>query len=293
METYDSDEDEVATTLSQTPFLQSRIVPSTQEQPQPSTTTTAATLSDHTMEDTQSESESGSGSDDEGETPFSPPPPQRISEPVIKANRTTPKASDSKNVRRGKVHPRKKATPVKRIPGVKMVQTKATKAKKTSNDVHNPHFGVRKPFRFKAGTVALRDIAHQQKHTGFVWKDCAIPRLAFQRLIREIIQDFGRGDYKWQKQAIEILQESAEMEMIEIIHDAMILCATKNRVTLTENMVRTLLTVDRDRKKRYINGPGTRLAPIAIPVVKKEDDRVRIYAYNGIPVSVCKYIKPT
>lgn len=298
METYDSDEDEVATTLSQTPFLQSGTMSSIQEPVDPPATTFVVntyTSSDQQMEDTQSESGSESGSEEEDETPPSPPP-QRASVPASKTHRSATKATDSKNVRRGKVHPRKKVVPVKRIPGTKMVQTKATKTpktKKTTKDPHSPYYGVRKPFRFKAGTVALRDIAHQQKHAGFMWKDCAIPRLAFQRLIREIIQDFGRGDYKWQRKAIEILQESTEMEMIEILHDAMILCATKNRVELKADMVRTVLTVDRDRRKRYINGPGTRLAPIDISVVKKEDDKVHVYSYNGVPVSVCKYILPS
>jgi hypothetical protein len=45
--------------------------------------------------------------------------------------------------------------------------------------------GVKKPRRFRPGTVALREIRRYQKSTElFIWK------LPFQRLVREIAQDF-------------------------------------------------------------------------------------------------------
>jgi histone H3 len=45
--------------------------------------------------------------------------------------------------------------------------------------------GVKKPHRFKPGTVALREIRKYQKST-----DLLIRKLPFQRLVREIAQDF-------------------------------------------------------------------------------------------------------
>ncbi|KAK8274162.1 hypothetical protein V6Z12_D10G055800 [Gossypium hirsutum] len=45
--------------------------------------------------------------------------------------------------------------------------------------------GVKKPHRFRPGTVALREIRKYQKST-----ELLIRKLPFQRLVREIAQDF-------------------------------------------------------------------------------------------------------
>src|SRR5437660_12905885 len=48
-----------------------------------------------------------------------------------------------------------------------------------------PAGGVKKPHRFRPGTVALREIRRYQKST-----ELLIRKLPFQRLVREIAQDF-------------------------------------------------------------------------------------------------------
>ncbi|XP_060757034.1 histone H3.3 type 1-like [Neoarius graeffei] len=48
--------------------------------------------------------------------------------------------------------------------------------------------GVKKPHYYRPGTVALREIRHYQKST-----ELLICKLPFQRLVREIAQDFKRG----------------------------------------------------------------------------------------------------
>ena len=45
--------------------------------------------------------------------------------------------------------------------------------------------GVKKPHRYRPGTVALREIRRYQKST-----ELLIRKLPFQRLVREIAQDF-------------------------------------------------------------------------------------------------------
>src|ERR1700743_3517813 len=45
--------------------------------------------------------------------------------------------------------------------------------------------GIKKPHRFRPGTVALREIRRYQKST-----ELLIRKLPFQRLVREIAQDF-------------------------------------------------------------------------------------------------------
>ena len=61
-----------------------------------------------------------------------------------------------------------------------------------------------KPHRYRAGTAALKDIRHFQKTTALL-----IRRLPFQRLVREIAQDY-KTDLRFQSVAILCLQEAAE-----------------------------------------------------------------------------------
>merc|ERR1712072_220906 len=55
--------------------------------------------------------------------------------------------------------------------------------------------GVKKPHRYKPGTVALREIRRYQKST-----ELLIRKLPFQRLVREIAQDF-KTDLRFQSSA--------------------------------------------------------------------------------------------
>ena len=59
--------------------------------------------------------------------------------------------------------------------------------------------GVKKPHRYRPGTVALREIRRDQKATELI---CKLP---FQRLVREIAQDF-KTDLRFQSAAIDALQ---------------------------------------------------------------------------------------
>ena len=60
-----------------------------------------------------------------------------------------------------------------------------------------------KPHRYRAGTAALKDICHFQKTSVLL-----IQKLPFQRLVREIAQDF-KTDLRFQSAAILCLQEAA------------------------------------------------------------------------------------
>ena len=51
--------------------------------------------------------------------------------------------------------------------------------------------GVKKPHRYRPGTVALREIRKYQKST-----ELLIRKLPFQRLVREIAQDFKVCPYE-------------------------------------------------------------------------------------------------
>ncbi|XP_034084876.1 uncharacterized protein LOC117554558 [Gymnodraco acuticeps] len=78
--------------------------------------------------------------------------------------------------------------------------------------------GVKKPHRYRPGTVALREIRRYQKST-----ELLIRKLPFQRLVREIAQDF-KTDLRFQSSAVMALQESSEAYLVGLFEDTN-LCA--------------------------------------------------------------------
>ncbi|ETN85400.1 core histone H2A/H2B/H3/H4 [Necator americanus] len=73
--------------------------------------------------------------------------------------------------------------------------------------------GVKKPHRYRPGTVALREIRRYQKST-----ELLIRKLPFQRLVREIAQDF-KTDLRFQSSAVMALQEAAEAYLVGLFED--------------------------------------------------------------------------
>ena len=78
--------------------------------------------------------------------------------------------------------------------------------------------GVKKPHRYRPGTVALREIRRYQKST-----ELLIRKLPFQRLVREIAQDF-KTDLRFQSSAVVALQEASEAYLVGLFEDTN-LCA--------------------------------------------------------------------
>lgn len=86
--------------------------------------------------------------------------------------------------------------------------------------------GVKKPHRFRPGTVALREIRRFQKST-----ELLIRKLPFQRLVREIAQDF-KTDLRFQASAVAALQESAEAYLVGLFEDTNLCAIHAKRVTI-------------------------------------------------------------
>ena len=85
---------------------------------------------------------------------------------------------------------------------------------------------VRKPYRFRPGSVALKEIRRYQKSTEFLLK-----KLPFQRLVREIASDF-KTDLRFQGSALVALLVAAEDFLVSLF-EATNLCAIHaNRVTI-------------------------------------------------------------
>ena len=86
--------------------------------------------------------------------------------------------------------------------------------------------GVKKPHRFRPGTVALREIRKYQKSTQLL-----IRRLPFQRLVREVGQDM-KLDIRFESPAIAALQEASEAYLTSLFEDTNLCAIHAKRVTI-------------------------------------------------------------
>ena len=86
--------------------------------------------------------------------------------------------------------------------------------------------GVKKPHRYRPGTVALREIRRYQKST-----DLLIRKLPFSRLIKEIAQDF-KGDLRFQSTSLLALQEATEAYLTHLFEDSNLCAIHSKRVTI-------------------------------------------------------------
>lgn len=87
--------------------------------------------------------------------------------------------------------------------------------------------GVKKPHRYRPGTVALREIRRYQKST-----DLLCRKLPFQRLVREIIQDISTKDFRFQGSAIQALQHATEAYLVGLFEDTNLCAIHAKRITI-------------------------------------------------------------
>ncbi|KAK1435465.1 hypothetical protein QVD17_01228 [Tagetes erecta] len=134
---------------------------------------------------------------------------------------------------------RRKNIKVFRIKVVEMARTKQTARKSTGGKAPRKQLatkaarksapttgGVKKPHRYRPGTVALREIRKYQKST-----ELLIRKLPFQRLVREIAQDF-KTDLRFQSHAVLALQEAAEAYLVGLFEDTNLCAIHAKRVTI-------------------------------------------------------------
>ncbi|XP_033992940.1 histone H3-like centromeric protein CSE4 [Trematomus bernacchii] len=124
-------------------------------------------------------------------------------------------------------------------PSLTMARTKQTARKSTGGKAPRKQLatkaarksapatgGVKKPHRYRPGTVALREIRRYQKST-----ELLIRKLPFQRLVREIAQDF-KTDLRFQSSAVMALQESSEAYLVGLFEDTNLCAIHAKRVTI-------------------------------------------------------------
>ncbi|EGR28736.1 hypothetical protein IMG5_169330, partial [Ichthyophthirius multifiliis] len=102
--------------------------------------------------------------------------------------------------------------------------------------------GIKKPHRFRPGTVALREIRKYQKST-----DLLIRKLPFQRLVRDIAHEF-KAELRFQSSAILALQEASEAYLVGLFEDTNLCAIHARRVTI---MTKDLQLARRIRGERF------------------------------------------
>jgi len=88
--------------------------------------------------------------------------------------------------------------------------------------------GIKKPHRYRPGTVSLREIRKYQKST-----DLLIPKAPFALLFREIVQN-NKSGYRIQAAASLAAQEMAEAFMVRRLEDSNLCAIHAKRVTVME-----------------------------------------------------------
>ena len=102
--------------------------------------------------------------------------------------------------------------------------------------------GMKKSFRWRPGTVALREVRRLQKST-----DSLIAKAPFSRLVREVAESHKAG-LRFQASAVAALQEATEAFIVSLLSDSNVVALHANRVTA---MPRDLQLVRRLRGERF------------------------------------------
>ncbi len=85
---------------------------------------------------------------------------------------------------------------------------------------------VKKTRRYRPGTLALRDIRRYQRSTQLL-----IPRLPFQRLVRDISAKW-KPDFRFQSSAMMAIQEATEAYVVALFEDTNLCAIHAKRVTI-------------------------------------------------------------
>ena len=119
----------------------------------------------------------------------------------------------------------------------KMLATKAARKSAPASG------GIKKPHRYRPGTVALREIRKYQKSTEFL-----IRKAPFQRLVREIAQ-VAKGDLRFQSSALGASQEASEAYLVGLFEDTNLCAIHAKRVTIMPKDIQRSQRIRRERER--------------------------------------------
>lgn len=101
--------------------------------------------------------------------------------------------------------------------------------------------GVKKPHRYRPGTVALREIRRYQKST-----DLLIRKAPFMRFVKEIAYQI-KSDLRFQSTALLALQEAAEAYLVGVFEDANLCAIHAKRVTIMQKDLKLAMRIRGER----------------------------------------------
>ena len=131
--------------------------------------------------------------------------------------------------------------------------------------------GVKKPRRYRPGTVALREIRRYQKTTNTLLR-----KLPFQRLVREIHEDNKLKNMtkaeRFQSAGLLAMQEASESYMTGLFEDANLAAIHTKRVTV---MPKDVLLA------RRIRGDWGTLMPNTVHLLPEEKRKEATNAWNN------------
>jgi histone H3 len=123
------------------------------------------------------------------------------------------------------------------VPRIKVAAAKKELSRRKAN--------VKKPRKFRPGTVALREIRKYQKSV-----ELLIRKRPFMRLVREITQGF-KSEIRWQLTALEALQESAEAYIVFIFEKCMYCAVHAKRVTISHLDIQLVMFFETGIQRSY------------------------------------------
>jgi histone H3 len=103
--------------------------------------------------------------------------------------------------------------------------------------------GVKKPKRFRPGTMALREIRRYQRST-----ELLIRKRPFQQLVREIAQSI-LPDLRFQTAAVAALHEAAEDYLVQLFEITNLVAIHAKRVTIMRKDMELALRIRGDFTK--------------------------------------------
>ncbi|XP_064149655.1 uncharacterized protein LOC100666562 [Loxodonta africana] len=139
--------------------------------------------------------------------------------------------------------------------------------------------GVKKPHRYRPGTVALREIRRYQKST-----ELLIRKLPFQRLVREIAQDF-KTDLRFQSSAVMALQEACEAYLVGLFEDTNLCAIHAKRVTI---MPKDIQLARRIRGERALVFLVTALVPFDTACLSSSPSQQQTHDLLGLAFVVLR-----
>ncbi|CAD6569906.1 MAG: histone H3.1 [Tremellales sp. Tagirdzhanova-0007] len=143
--------------------------------------------------------------------------------------------------------------------------------------------GVKKPHRYRPGTVALREIRRYQKST-----ELLIRKLPFQRLVREIAQDF-KTDLRFQSSAVMALQEASEAYLVSLFEDTNLAAIHAKRVTIQPKDLQLARRLRGERSTfPSVNSPSPVVRTLIITAYPAGS---AIYGFDAMANTIAKMVK--